>query len=391
MDPKNQPGIREEMTGSLKHHSQTPRQKLSDLRLPLLVGVAFVPLLLAGPVKPAQVTTNESDPIPLLAYYYIWFDPGSWSRAKSDLPLLGEYSSNDENVIRQHVKWARQAGIDGFIVSWKATDRLNERLDKLIRVSEQENFKLAIIYQGLDFERRPLPIDQISADLAFFIREFSENTVFDLFPQPLVIWSGTWEFSGDEISAVTGVYRDRLSILASERQVESYEAIADHVDGNAYYWSSVDPETFPNYQEKLNSMSQAVHARNGYWIAPAAPGFDARLIEGTRVIQRKNGETLIMEINAAYESAPDIVGIISWNEFSENTHIEPSKNYGTRSLEVIAEIRGGVVPIVPDFESSEPAGIEIEANPGRIAAVLLMVALALVSIAVLVRRASIAE
>ena len=50
----------------------------------------------------------------MLAYYYIWFDPQSWDRAKSDLPQLGRYSSDNVNVMRQHVQWAKQAGIDGF-------------------------------------------------------------------------------------------------------------------------------------------------------------------------------------------------------------------------------------------------------------------------------------
>ena len=64
----------------------------------------------------------------LFAYYYIWFNAGSWNRAKIDYPLLGRYSSDDRGVMERHVSWARQAGIDGFIVSWKSTPVLNRRL-----------------------------------------------------------------------------------------------------------------------------------------------------------------------------------------------------------------------------------------------------------------------
>ena len=53
------------------------------------------------------------------------------------------------------------------------------------------------------------------------------------------------------------------------------------VDGNAYYWSSVNPDTFPGYPEKLIEMGEAVHENMDIWIAPAAPGFDARLVGGT--------------------------------------------------------------------------------------------------------------
>ena len=34
---------------------------------------------------------------------------------------MGRYSSDDRDVMRQQVRWAKRAGIDGFIVSWKST------------------------------------------------------------------------------------------------------------------------------------------------------------------------------------------------------------------------------------------------------------------------------
>ena len=60
--------------------------------------------------------------MPVFAYYYIWFDPSSWDRAKIDVPALGRYSSDDPKVMREHIRLAKQAGITGFIVSWKHGD-----------------------------------------------------------------------------------------------------------------------------------------------------------------------------------------------------------------------------------------------------------------------------
>ena len=104
----------------------------------------------------------------LFAYYYIWFNAGSWNRAKIDYPLLGRYSSDDRGVMERHVSWAKQAGIDGFIVSWKSTPVLNRRLERLIEVADAQDFKLLVIYQGLDFHRQPLPASRVGADLDFF-------------------------------------------------------------------------------------------------------------------------------------------------------------------------------------------------------------------------------
>jgi hypothetical protein len=154
---------------------------------------------------------------------------------------------------------------------------------------------------------------------------------------------------------VTQRARRSLLILGSERNAHGYRRVADLVDGNAYYWGSVDPATYPGYAEKLAKMGRAIHARGGIWIAPAAPGFDARLVGGSNVVERRNGATLRTELDAATGSGPDAVGLISWNEFSENTHVEPSERYGYRYLDVVADVRGARLPELRDFDSSEPA------------------------------------
>jgi hypothetical protein len=322
------------------------------------VKVATVFLLLfafgAGPVQQTTFATQAEDPIPLMAYYYIWYDVPSWDRAKSDYPVLGRYSSDNAEVMEQHVLWAKEAGIDGFIVSWKSTFQLDSRLETLMDIAAENDFNLWIIYQGLDFDRNPLPIEQIDSDFGYFLEKYADHPAFEMYDKPLVIWSGTWEFSREEIEDVTQNYRDRLYILASERDADEYLRMADLVDGNAYYWSSVDPYRNTNYQNRLDDMSRVVHEYGGFWIAPAAPGFDARLIGGTRVIERNDGETLRLELNAALRSSPDAIGLISWNEFSENSHVEPSEEYGYTALDVLSGREQASAPVIIDFDSSAP-------------------------------------
>ena len=355
------------------------------LRLWLIVTALFLPACSSTP-KNADVAAPASDPIPVLAYYYIWFDTRSWDRAKTDYPLLGRYSSSNIEVMRQHVQWAKAAGIRGFIVSWKSTDKLNQRLETLIQVANEENFKLAIIYQGLDFYREPLPVEQVEADLSCFIDHYAEEQAFSMYEKPLVIWSGTWKFSRAQVENVVNGKREHLLILASERNVDGYSRLADLVDGNAYYWSAVNPDTFPGYPEKLAAMGEAIHANGGLWIAPAAPGFDARLIGGTTVVDRKDGETLQIQFSTAMQSSPDAIGLISWNEFSENSHIEPSENYGNRYLEVLADIRNAPAPVVRDFDSSEPADTLKNAGASRLIALGLVGLLTVACLVILVRR-----
>jgi len=331
---------------------------------------AVIALLLIFGLLPARAMAFDSaDPIPaaaakpavpVLAYFYNWFDRSSWDRAKIDYPAAGRYSSDDPRILRNQIQQAKSAGIGGFIVSWKSTVTNNRRLRLLITIANEEQFKLAMIYQGLDFARNPQPVDRVAADFRLFRDSFADDPVFlRMSGKPLTILSGTWAFDHDNVGAITGPVRSSMLVLSTEKSVDGYRRLADVTDGDAYYWSSVDPDTHPNYPDKLISMSEAIHADGKIWLAPFSPGFDARLVGGTKSVDRKDGETLVTQYQAAAKSSPDAFGLISWNEFSENTHVEPSVTFGDRYLTALRGIL--VTPTPPTFEdigdsSASPAG-----------------------------------
>ncbi len=321
----------------------------------------------AADAVPAATAAVSPDAVPVLAYYYIWYDRSSWNRAKSDYPQLGRYSSDDAAVMEQHVAWAQEAGIQGFIVSWKWTDRLDRRLEQLATIADRRNFHLWIMYQGLDFQRDPLPVDQVDMDLQHFLETFARHpSLRPVDGKPVVIWSGTWKFATAAVRSVAATFRPHMLVLASERNVAGYMRLAGGVDGNAYYWASADPAANPGgYEGKLRAMGDAVHAGGGLWIAPAAPGFDARLVGGTIVIPRDGTATLQREIGVALRSSPDAVGLISWNEFSENTQIEPSERYGEAALAALGARATLPVATAMDFDSSAP-GTTDRNDPGRL-------------------------
>ena len=175
-----------------------------------------------------------------------------------------------------------------------------------------------------------------------------------------MVWSGTWRFAPSQVAQATAPVRDRLTVLASEKHPGSYERLAASVDGEAYYWSSADPLRTPGYARKLDLMARAVHRRGGLWVAPAAPGFDARLLGGRKVVPRRDGRTLRRSLDVALGSDPDMVGLISWNEYSENSHVEPSREEGGRALTVLADALGARPASTADLDSStsSPTGAQ---------------------------------
>lgn len=350
---------------------------------PLGIAALLATTLLATPAgatstpTPATAQTAVRPQLPVLAYYYIWFNASSWNRAKRDYPTVGRYSSDESTVMRKHIRAAKAAGITGFLVSWKDTQLLDDRLAKLVAVARTERFTLGIVYQGLDVNRDPLPVDRVQHDLVAFNARWGNDSVFDLYGRPLVIWAGTWRFTVPEITKVSNAVRPHLQLLASERQIDRWAQLGRLLDGNAYYWSSVDPQKDLKAAAKLKAMGVAVHNTHGLWIPPASPGFDARLIGGTRQVNRNQGQTLKDEWANALKSSPDALGLISWNEFTEGTYVEPSNAYGDVALRTVASLTGTKGP-QGELDSSAPAG-RSAAGPVRallIAGLLLLLAVA---------------
>jgi hypothetical protein len=327
----------------------------------------------AAPSSAPNPAVPATAPPPLFAYMYQWFDPNSWNRAKIDYPQLGRYSSDDPKIMREQIQQAQAAGINGFIVSWKNTPTDTRRLRVLTSAAAQQHFALAIIYQGLDFNRHPLPISTVAADFVTFRDQFSGNPVFyRMGGKPLTIWSGTWAYSHTDVAKVTGAVRPAMLVLSTEKNVAGYQRLADVTDGDAYYWSSVDPSHNSGYGTKLKQMAAAVHADGKYWIAPFAPGFDARLVGGKNIVPRNDGATLRIEYSAALQSSPDVLGLISWNEFSENTYVEPSQQFGRRYLDVLTELRNTGAPSPSTAVDSSGTLPGEKSGPDRLNVVLLI-------------------
>ncbi len=406
--------------------SAEPRRPSRAVRTAVAFALLCAALLGAGPgtagahdseapeLAPPLVTTAALAARPVvLAYYYIWFDTPSWERAKTDLPVLGKYDSADPSVIAQHVAWARAAGIDALIVSWKHEPRLDAPLQALVEASRSAGLRLVLLYQGLDFDRNPIDPGRITDDLAWFMEQYGTDPVFDVFGKPAIILSGTPSFDHATIKTfrTTLDHAGPALLLGSEREADTYTALADLLDGDAYYWSSVDPARDRNYQVRLQALADVIRADDGLWLAPVAPGFDARVIGGTRVIDRADGATYRTEWQTALATDPDGLAVISWNEFSENSHIEPSVAYGSRYLEVTAGLVRSTLgrPAATDPASAtlapskpEPTGSPVASSaplavvsdpgkattPARIAAVLagLLILVPIIFLAVRARR-----
>lgn len=339
-EPASETGASREKDAVIPRWIGRPR----PLKVTMIAAIFAAVLLSTSTSQPAAGATtapaaSAPSSAPVFAYFYQWFTPASWTRAKMDYPLIGKYSSSDPAVLRTQIEQAQSAGVGGFLTSWKSTAQLNANLQLLVDQAGPAHLDLGVVYEALDFNRNPLPVSTVQADMTYLVDRWGSGLRSHAFGKPIIIWTGTNSYTPAEVAAVHQALGGRALLLAASKDVGGYEQIAGDVDGEAYYWSSADP-TAPNTAQKLAAMSAAVHAHHGIWIAPAASGFDGTTLAHTRVIDRAGGRTLTRSLQNAYASKPDAVGVISWNEWSENTYIEPGGKYGAEELNALRDFLG---------------------------------------------------
>ncbi|HUR54809.1 MAG TPA: hypothetical protein VMZ71_11805, partial [Gemmataceae bacterium] len=113
--------------------------------------------------RPSGPPTKSHAPL-VGAHYYPWYDERRWAGQPATFtPQLGRYASGDRAVAAQHVRWAKDADLDFFLVSCLGPGGTEMRHLKssLLPALEDAKFPFALHYEtpvalGL---KPDLPID----------------------------------------------------------------------------------------------------------------------------------------------------------------------------------------------------------------------------------------
>jgi len=311
-------------------------------------------------VLAARGAAPGTEPLPpkVLAFYYQWYRPSDWGGEKptteyNQNPL--PYDSGDPVTIERHLLQAREAGLDGFIVSWLGMgtpeERNLERLTGLLPDGFQFALYLETFYPAFGSKKA------IVGELNHALNKYgSHPSYLRIDGRPVVYAFSTLhvlkQFGSKWNPNYLDVWRRVKQGLAKKGhnpfmigEGRPFETRAFSVfDGMHAYGTRG-----PGWTEWLNSSMSlvarawgAVHGgpRRVYG-ASIIPGYDDRHLPGRPVHAyqpRENGDLYRQQWASATRSGADQALVVSFNEWPETTNIEPSRQSGNLYLDLTAEM-----------------------------------------------------
>jgi hypothetical protein len=268
-----------------------------------------------------------------------------------DIPTEGLYDQNVAATLDLHIKLASDAGVRGFLADWMGTGAAsqsptssadNARLDLLVHRVDAFNtgranpFSLGLAFAALGNYQRPAP--DIANDLRYFSARYGQDPAFRnaFSSKPIVMWMDSRKLAAATVRQVSAAVEPSLYLLGDETS-SSWSRDAGYLDGSSYYWSTENPLTNSKAGTSIESLGSQVHGAHKRWFAPFIAGYNKQLLGGSCV--PRNGLTMlkaIWQLNA--RSSPDGWFGISWNEFVENTYLEPTVAYGSTYLDALRSL-----------------------------------------------------
>ena len=268
-----------------------------------------------------------------LALYYPWYSLSTWQNNPTlrDTPTT-PYASNNPTDLDRQIDQAQSAGINGFVVSWIGPgSSSDDNVKLLLTEAAKKNFYIGFFLETTGGNLAQNPSTAVTW-LSYIASQYTNNSaVLKISGRPVVVpWvtntipAATWAQTRASVRAQGGDVW-----LVQDCQDMDYLKVFDGV----FYSGDIS-----GLGEQV--VYNAVLADNPaakVWMPTAMPGFDERLLPdrpNPRYIDRANGDYFRSELDHVFANTPQWVTIYTWNEWFENTYIEPSVNYGDQYLQI---------------------------------------------------------
>jgi hypothetical protein len=335
---------------------QRPARPLVRHHQTLSRGSFAIDSLVLGARGPAPGT--EPLPPKVLAFYYQWYRTSDWGGEKPTAPYNQNplpYDSGSLLTIEKHLLQARQAGLDGFIVSWLGMGTPEEKNLELLVSRLPEGFEFALYLETFypAFQSEQAIVDQLAAALD----KYGSNPKYlHIDGRPVV-----YAFSTLHVLKQLGagwnpdyleVWQNVLDRLAERGhhpfligEGRPFEARAYEVFDGMHSYGTRSQEWTEWLNESMSLLARSWAAIHGgprrVYGASVLPGYDDRHLQGRpehTYFPRENGALYQDQWASATQTGSDQALVVSFNEWPETTNIEPNTEWGNTYLDLTAAL-----------------------------------------------------
>lgn len=359
---------------------------------PTVVPTATTPPTPAAPPTP---DIPEPDRPLLMAHYMPWYQTpqvtGYWgwhwtmehfNPFRSDengrpdiasyyLPLTGPYDSSDPDVLEYQVLLMRLSGIDGVIVDWYGIENfwdyavLNNATNALFPYIQKAGLRFAICYEDQSIlhmtNNKHLELQDVythAQEVMRYLQDtwFQDEAYLKMMDRPVLLTFGPQYFK------TSADWKQIFAALDVEPAFVTLDGHTESAGVNSYPWPPMssghagvlDQETLKLYLSSFYIKA----ARRDYVVAGAFPGFkdiykDAGISPEARYLDPLDGQTFSLTLQMAVEQKPDVIQLITWNDYGESTGIEPTVEFGYQYLEMVQDVRRETDPAAFPFTAED--------------------------------------
>ena len=304
----------------------------------------------------------STSPFTVGVYYYPWylddFHGGRYLRphlVPPQMPTLGEYNDRRPEVIAQHLAWSRQANISLWAASWWGPDSREDLTlrQQVLPHPEIGDMKIAILYETQGRTRGFEDSDNLATDVTHLATHYFDHPNYlRIDGKPVIFIYLT------RVLSARGRLSSNLEIMRDTAHDAGYELyiIGDHVfgqpptgsgdigllDGITNYdvYGSMGARGYAGqqavnaYYAAQSGWRELARAEGVAFIPAVTPGFNDRGVrDGHEPVSRRLGpkdefgslfRAMLQQVRNYVEPATGNMFLItSWNEWHEDTQIEP--------------------------------------------------------------------
>jgi len=310
------------------------------------------------------------------ASYMSEYNLGPWNEINpDDLPLLGRYDHSDEIVQWKHIDWAGYAGINVFFIDAGAWEewKINGKQGNIMKGLMDKGMKCSFMWYawGDYFDRATDPnAPEWAIDLIYPKNKYNfVNQLSTILNSQLINHPNYFRVEGRPVVFI-------YDAAAFIRETEAFKELRDKADKNVLFLADTilrmyaTPENsdwyfkfkdFSNYDwisgwvgfinaDVAKTYSSQEYDEKYYimtvkwseWVKNVGKSYVSSIIPGFKYVGETKGIPRdINRIGKQLLYSLDITKLIridTWNDFRENTFIEPSQNDGFNYLYKIREI-----------------------------------------------------